>query len=221
MRFRLKIVAGIPRYELYDGQLAVIVNGPVRSSVESFLPFDYLELKLQLFSAENIAKILLPKLTQKSQVVALSIEIDQKFDAKCLPQSKKRNIAVNRTQLYLGIKIKYLATGKESIERVGIYVISMCRIVCPVWVRVMRCQQPDPAAWSGDPVQFGDKSYYVGNVLDNVIRNYKIELAVPKRIGNITEIVNNIRGRARVVIKADCALRLIRSASDVQNLFHL
>ncbi len=98
--------------------------------------------------------------------------------------------------------------------------IPMRRVGRPVGVCVMRRDESNPPAVSRDPVKFTDKRHYVGHMLDDVPRNYQIEFVVGKRVGKLAQIVNDIRGRLRIVVQPDRAFVFIGSAAHIKDLCH-
>lgn len=93
-------------------------------------------------------------------------------------------------------------------------------IVSPVRIRVVRSEEPDTAAAAGDAVELGYKSHDVRHVLGDVIGDDEIEFVIRERVRDVAEVMDNIGGSSRVVIEADRALMLIRSAADIKNLGH-
>ena len=91
-------------------------------------------------------------------------------------------------------------------------------VVSPVGVGVMRRQQPDPAAGSGDAVKLADKRDHIRHMLDDVIRDNQLKLIIRKRIRQFPEIVNDVGTGPWIVVQPHSTLRFIYSTSDIEDL---
>jgi len=79
----------------------------------------------------------------------------------------------------------------------------------------MRRKQPNSPAGFCYPMQFGDERHHVRHMLNDVIRDDKVEFIVGERIWNFAKIVNNVGMRARTYVKPDRTLNLVYTAADV------
>src|SRR5256885_16483101 len=96
--------------------------------------------------------------------------------------------------------------------------ISMRRVVRPVWISIMRRQQPYPSTRLCYSMQFGNKRDHIGHMLDDVIGNDQLKLTIGKRVRQLTQIVNNVGAGAWVVVQPNSTRRFIYSAADVKDL---
>ena len=97
--------------------------------------------------------------------------------------------------------------------------ISMSWVGRPIRIRVVWGKDLQPAAGFGDAVQLSYKTKHIRNMLDDVATDDLFKFVVAERIGERTEIVNDVCMAARVCIDADRAGKLVLTAADIKNSF--
>ena len=95
----------------------------------------------------------------------------------------------------------------------------MCRIGCPIRVRIMWGDDLQSTTWLGDAMQFVHETEHVGNMLDDVATNDLLKLIVVEWIWKLAEVVNYICMAQRIRIDADRAGILVLSTTNVKNCF--
>ena len=66
-------------------------------------------------------------------------------------------------------------------------------------------------------MQFADDFHRIADVLYDVPAYDFVKLVVGEWIGQVVQIVDDIGGRSRVYIHADCTRDFVRSATDVEH----
>ncbi len=159
-----------------------------------------------------------PELAEKSESRSFLIEVNGELNAQCPPKVQQGNVGSDRPQIDVRVEIKNGLIGGESIEGIGVKVIAMRRVGRPVGVGVMRRDEADRPAMSGDPIKLADKRHNIRNMLDHVTRYDQVKLVVRERVGNDAEVVDNVRGGSRIVVQADRTFKFIGPAADVEDL---
>ena len=89
----------------------------------------------------------------------------------------------------------------------------------PVRIGIMRSRDLDATAGFGNAKEFCDKGHHVWHVFSDVTTNDLIEFVVRKWIRRGAEIVNYIRVGFRIGVDANCARRLVPTATGIENFF--
>ena len=83
----------------------------------------------------------------------------------------------------------------------------------------MRCQETYPTAWFRYPIELGDKRAHVGHVLDDVVADDFVKVAVSEGIGDVSEVMDDVGVRVGIVVHADGAGVLVAPTSHVEDPF--
>lgn len=121
-----------------------------------------LEFEPDLFASYDRVKVMFPELAGETHRRPSLVEVDKDLEAEEAPEVQCRYAAGDRAEPNVRVEFEVAARLNERVESVGIYVISMRRVVRPVRIRVMRSEQLYPPAGTGDAMQFGNERHTSG-----------------------------------------------------------
>src|SRR2546423_1691242 len=176
------------------------------------------KLKLEFLAATDCAEIELPKFSGESKPRPTLIEIDNQLQTNHPPDIRERNISANRLESDVCVEGEKLPVFDKAIKGIAVEVIAVCRIGCPIGVRIVRGDDQNSATRPGDAMKLGDKRHHIRHMLSDVTANDVVELVIRKRIRNRSEIVNDICMGLGICVDADRARCLIPATTNIKNL---
>jgi hypothetical protein len=176
---------------------------------------DDLELEVQFLAAKDVTQVKLPELACESKRRPTLIQIRDELKPDGAPQIRQTHVDANRFQLDICVEGKEAAILHEAIKRVAVEVIAMSRVRGPVGVGVVRRDEFDSSARSGDAMKLRDEGHHIRHMLGHMATDDFVKLIIIERIRDDAEVVYHIRIGARVEIHADCARMLVASAANI------
>lgn len=171
---------------------------------------------MQLFTAQEVAQIELPKLSRKPQRRPALIEIDDELDTKRAPKIRERHVSTNRFEFHFGVERKKLSIADKAVEGIAVEVIPVSRIAGPIGIRVMRRENRDAGAGFSDAEKFSYENHHIRHMFDDVTADDFVELVCGEGIWGDAQIMNHISMGSRIRIDTDGAGRFVPAATDVQ-----
>lgn len=154
---------------------------------------NHFKLKTKLLTAKDIREVELPKFSREAQRGPILIEVGDELQSQEAPQIGKTYISGYGPKFDLRIKRKGSAFGHEAGKGVAVEMISMCGVCGPIRIRIMRGDDFYQTCGFRYAVKFANERHHVGHVFNHMTTDNLVEFVVWKRIGNLSQIMNDVR----------------------------
>lgn len=152
-----------------------------------------LKLKTKFLAAKNVGEVELPKLSREAHRGPMLVKVGDEFHSEKAPELGETYVSTHWPKFDHGIEREGCVIGHEAGKGIAVEMILMSRICGPIRIRIVGRDDFYQTRRLGYAMKLANKGHYVRHVFNNVTTDDLVKFVIRKRIGNRSEVVDNIR----------------------------